>query len=33
MQQPTDQTVGQRIDVPGQYIDIALVVEHYQGAR
>ena len=28
MQQPTDQSVGQRIDVPGnigQYLDIALV--------
>ena len=25
MQQPTDQSVGQRKDVPGQYLDIALV--------
>ena len=25
MQQPIDQSVGQRKDVPGQYIDIALV--------
>ena len=24
MQQPTDQSVGQRKDVPGQYLDIAL---------
>ena len=27
MQQPTDQSVGQRKDVPGQYLDIALVAE------
>ena len=25
MQQPTDQSIGQRKDVPGQYLDIALV--------
>ena len=25
MQQPTDQSVDQRKDVPGQYLDIALV--------
>ena len=24
MQQPTDQSVGQRINIPGQYLDIAL---------
>ena len=26
MQQCTDQSVGQRIDIPGQYLDNALVV-------
>ena len=25
MQQPTDQNVGQRKNVPGQYLDIALI--------
>ena len=29
MQQPTDQIVGQRIGVPWQYLDIALVLEQY----
>ena len=28
MQQPTNQSVGQRIDVPRQYLDIALVPGH-----
>ena len=30
MQQPTDQSVGQRKDVPGQYLDIALVAGQYK---
>ena len=25
MQQPTDQSIGQTKDVPGQYLDIALI--------
>ena len=29
MQQPKDQSVGQRKDVPGQYLDIALVAGQY----
>ena len=29
MQQPTDQSVDQRKDVPGQYLDIALVPGKY----
>ena len=29
MQQPTDQSVGQRKDIPGQYLDIALVPGQY----
>ena len=29
MQQPTDQSVDQRKDVPGQYLDIALVPRQY----
>ena len=29
MQQPTDQSVGQRKDVPGQYLDTALVPGQY----
>ena len=29
MQQPTDQSVDQRIDVPGQYLDTALVTRQY----
>ena len=29
MQQPTDQSVGQRKDVPGQYLDIALLPGQY----
>ena len=29
MQQPTDQSVGQRKDAPGQYLDIALVPRQY----
>ena len=29
MQQPTDQSVDQRKDVPGQYLDIALVLGQY----
>ena len=29
MQQPTDQRVSQRKDVPGQYLDIALVPGQY----
>ena len=29
MQQPTDQNVGQRKDIPGQYLDIALVPGQY----
>ena len=29
MQQPTDQNVGKRRDVPGQYLDIALVPGQY----
>ena len=30
MQQPTDQSVGQRKDVPGQYLDIALIAGQYK---
>ena len=30
MQQPTDQSVGQRKDVPGQYLDNALVAGQYK---
>ena len=30
MQQPTDQSVDQRKDVPGQYLDIALVAGQYK---
>ena len=29
IQQPTDQSVGQRIDVPTQYLDIPLVTGQY----
>ena len=29
MQQPIDQSVGQRMDVPGQYLDIALIPRQY----
>ena len=29
MQQPTDQSVGQRIGVPGHYLDISLVPSQY----
>ena len=29
MQQPTDQSIDQRKDVPGQYLDIALVPRQY----
>ena len=29
MQQPTDQIVSQRIDVPRQYLDIALIPGQY----
>ena len=29
MQQPADQSVDQRKDVPGQYLDIALIPEQY----
>ena len=29
MQQPIDQSVGQRKDVPGQYVDIALIPGQY----
>ena len=29
MEQPTDQSVGQRISVPGQYLDIALIRGQY----
>ena len=29
MHQPTDQNVGQRIGVPGQYLDIVLVIGQY----
>ena len=31
MQQLTDQSVDQRKDVPGQYLDIALIPGQYQG--
>ena len=30
MQQPTDQSVDQRKDVPGQYLDISLVAVQYK---
>ena len=30
MQQPTDQGAHQRKDVPGQYLDIALVARQYK---
>ena len=30
MQQPTNQSVGQRKDIPGHYLDIALVAEQYK---
>ena len=30
MQQPTVQSVGQRKDFPGQYLDIALVANQYK---
>ena len=29
MQQPTDQCVGQGKDVPGQYLDIALILGQF----
>ena len=29
MQQPTDQSVDQRIDAPGEYLDTALVTRQY----
>ena len=29
MQQPTDQSVGQREDIPRQYLDIALIPGQY----
>ena len=30
MQKPSDQSVDQRKDVPGQYLDIALVAGQYK---
>ena len=30
MQHPTDQSVGQRMDAPRQYLDIALVAGQYK---